>query len=143
MTLDDNELIGGAQGAKAPVALVVEDESAVRQLLALLLTRAGYRVLQAENGGEALDVMGRAKTPTAIIVTDVWMPEMDGETFARQVRKEWPGTPLVFISGQEPDSILEASLKDSGIPFLAKPFSAEALEVAIEAAKEQRVEGRE
>lgn len=119
------------------VALVVEDDGGLRIMIARLLAKSGYLVLQAVNGVEALDIVRNPATRIDIVITDVWMPEMGGEAFARELRQERPDTPIVFISGQEPDSRVGSILENGEAVFLSKPFSREALELVIAAARER------
>jgi two-component system, cell cycle sensor histidine kinase and response regulator CckA len=132
----DTDFIADAAPTAAPVAVIVDDDDSVRQLLARLLTKGGYRVLQAENGEEALDVIRRTVTPVEVVITDMHMPRMDGETFAGALRHERPHVALVFISGQPPDAVFEATLGAGRAAFLSKPFSREALEIAIADARD-------
>ena len=132
------EMYADTAPAVAPqVALVVEDDGGLRMFIARLLSKSGYLVLQAVNGVEALDIVRNASTPIDIVITDVWMPEMGGEAFARELRQEQPDTPIVFISGQEPDGRIESILDNGEAVFLAKPFSREALEMVILSACER------
>ena len=94
-------------------------------------------VLQAVNGVEALDIVRNAATRIDIVITDVWMPGMSGEAFAREFRHERPNTPIVFISGQEPDGSVESILENGEAVFLSKPFSRDALEMVILSACER------
>ena len=93
-----------------PVALIVDDNAAMRGLLARLLTREGYRVLQAADGVEAMDVIRAAGAHVDIVIADVLMPEMSGDELARQLRAERPDLPIVFVSGQEPEERVQAIL---------------------------------
>ena len=118
-----------------PVALIVDDNAAMRGLLGRLLTREGYRVLQAADGIEALDVIRSAGTPVDIVIADVLMPEMSGDELARHLRAERPELPIVFVSGQEPEGDVQAILSGGSAAFLAKPFSREALELAVQSTR--------
>lgn len=139
MTIMTDELYGDSapRTAAADVALVVEDDGGIRLAIARLLTRAGYLVLQAENGVEGLDIVRNAHTRIDIVITDVWMPEMGGEAFAQTLRQERPHTPIVFISGKQPDGEVQHILENGEAVFLSKPFSREALEMVILAACER------
>ena len=100
-------------------ALVVEDDPVVRAMAARGLREAGYDVLEAVNGREALDLI-RARTGRLdVVVTDVGMPEMDGHDLARWLSEERPELPVVFMSGYgDPEPT---------VPFLQKPFAPDAL----------------
>lgn len=127
------ELLDDDRGdtSRSPVALVVDDNAAMRGLLSRLLVREGYRVLQAGDGVEALYVIRATEARIDIVIADVLMPAMTGDELARHLRAERPDLAIVFVSGQEPESQIEAILASGAAAFLAKPFSREALEVAI------------
>lgn len=131
-----------APSAAPQVALVVEDDGGLRMMIARLLAKSGYLVLQAVNGVEALDIARNPGTRIDIVITDIWMPGMGGDAFARELRAERPDTPIVFISGQEPDVSVGNILENGEAVFLSKPFSREALEMVIHAARE-RVRGQD
>jgi two-component system, cell cycle sensor histidine kinase and response regulator CckA len=102
--------------------LLVEDEPAVRQLFALALTRAGYRVHEARNGQEALTVFAQHGDGIDLLLTDMRMPFMGGAELARQLRERRRTLKLLCISGYAGGSELEFS-----DDFLAKPFSRDQL----------------
>ena len=70
--------------------LLVEDEEVVRNFAARALKRQGYKVLEASTGVEALEVMEKHKGKIDIVVSDVVMPEMDGPTLLKELRKTQP-----------------------------------------------------
>ena len=103
--------------------LLVEDEDVVRSFAARALKRQGYEVLEASTGVEALEVMDKNAGRIDIVVSDVIMPEMDGPTLLKELRKTNPGLKIIFVSGY-PHEAFETSLdKDEEFAFLAKPFS--------------------
>jgi two-component system, cell cycle sensor histidine kinase and response regulator CckA len=106
--------------------LVVEDEPALRALVALVLREHGYAVLEAGSGDEAMRVAARHDAPLDLLLTDVVMPGMAGPELAAELRRRRPGLPTIFMSGY-PDR-LEGGVGslDHGV-FVPKPFSPEAL----------------
>jgi two-component system cell cycle sensor histidine kinase/response regulator CckA len=100
--------------------LLVEDEPAVRQLFATALTRAGYRVLEARNGQEAIKVFDQNGGFIDLLLTDMRMPYMGGAELAQHLRARRQGLKLICISGYPG----EAGVK---YDFLAKPFSRDEL----------------
>jgi two-component system cell cycle sensor histidine kinase/response regulator CckA len=98
--------------------LLVEDEPAVRQLFAQALSRAGYRVLEACNGQEALTVFEQHGDSIDLLLTDVRMPYMGGLELAKHLRSRRVGLKLIWISGYA-----GSTDTDLGTDFLAKPFS--------------------
>ena len=86
--------------------LVVDDDSDLRYLLCLRLVSAGYRVYGAANGWEALDQMD--KHSIDVVLTDYYMPEMNGFGLLSVCRVKWPGIPVLFFSGEQDDMAHEA-----------------------------------
>jgi CheY-like chemotaxis protein len=110
----------------AGTILLVEDEDALRGLGREVLEAHGYTVLDAASGSEALCVLAEHAGPLHLLVTDVIMPGMSGRVLAEHVRRERPGTPLVYMSGYT-DDVLSNHAVEAGISFLEKPFSPQAL----------------
>ncbi len=102
--------------------LLVEDEEVVRNFAARALKRQGYKVLEAGSGVEALEVMEKNKGKIDIVVSDVVMPEMDGPTLLKELRKKNPDLKIIFVSGY-PNDAFKASIGDADFAFLPKPFS--------------------
>ena len=102
--------------------LLVEDEPAVRQLFAQALVRAGYKVHEARNGQEALEVFDRHGDSVDLLLTDMRMPFMGGAELASQLRARRGTLKLLCISGYAGGNELEFSGD-----FLAKPFSRDQL----------------
>jgi two-component system cell cycle sensor histidine kinase/response regulator CckA len=103
--------------------LLVEDEDVVRQVAARALSRQGYEVLEAGTGVEALEVMAREKGRVDIVVSDVIMPEMDGPTLLKELRKTNPGLKFIFISGYPDDAFKKSLDENEAYTFLPKPFT--------------------
>jgi two-component system cell cycle sensor histidine kinase/response regulator CckA len=101
--------------------MVVEDEESVRTLTARILMQAGYNVLMAADGVEALDLLADREPPVEVVVTDIRMPRMDGITLASELALggRLPPPKFVFMSGNA-GARAAASLPG---PFLAKPFT--------------------
>jgi CheY-like chemotaxis protein len=102
--------------------LLVEDEPAVRQLFAQALVRAGYKVHEARNGQEALEVFDQHGDSVDLLLTDLRMPFMGGAELASQLRTRRGTLKLLCISGYAGGHELEFSGD-----FLAKPFSRDQL----------------
>ena len=98
--------------------LLVEDEPAVRQLFATALARAGYAVLEARNGEEAVKVFDEHGPTIDLLLTDMRMPYMGGAELAKQLRERKETLKMICISGYG-GSVATAVSTD----FLAKPFS--------------------
>ena len=102
--------------------LLVEDEVEVRQFAVRALKRQGYQVLEAADGVEALAVMEANQGTVDIVVSDVVMPEMDGPTLFKELRRRNPSIKVIFVSGY-PNEAFRESLGTDDFAFLPKPFS--------------------
>lgn len=102
--------------------LLVEDEDAVRMFSARALREKGYKVIEANNGDAALDIVMKG-THFDLLVTDVVMPKMDGPTLSKKVRDIYPETKTIFISGYTEDTFRKNLDHDAKIHFLPKPFT--------------------
>jgi len=107
--------------------LVVEDEEGVRHVLRRLLTRYGYRVLEARHGRDALLEAERCDGTIDLLLTDVVMPEMGGPDLAHQLRARWPGLKVLFMSGYTNEEILRRGLLGPDAVLVAKPFASDEL----------------
>jgi hypothetical protein len=106
--------------------LVVDDEPAVRAIVARVLEQGGYRVLQAHDGAEALDAVARTGPP-GLVLTDVIMPGVGGIELVRRLRERWPALPVLFISGYSAASLDGQGVIGSEEDLLQKPFSPDEL----------------
>ncbi len=123
--------------ASGELILVVEDEAGVRQIAARALGQAGYQVLEAPGGREALGLLRDSGARPGLVFTDVVMPEMSGPDLAAAVADLIPGTPVLFTSGYTDGEIVRRGLLAPGAAFLAKPFTAEALVQAVRECRER------
>ena len=97
--------------------LVVDDEAFVRDMVGFVLEAAGYEVDTAENGREALEKFGKGPA-FHVAVTDMNMPEMDGPALIRELKKKYPETAIVLMTGDAdaPEAGADACvLKDADI----------------------------
>lgn len=109
------------------VILSVDDSASMRQMVKLTLTGAGYQVLEAADGCEALS-KARAGG-ISMVLTDLNMPNMDGLTLIRELRKQpaYKGVPIVFLT-TESDDAKKAEAKASGATaWIVKPFKQDQL----------------
>ena len=102
--------------------LLVEDEEGLRALNARGLTSRGYTVLEAGNGAEAIDIFER-QGDVDLVVSDVVMPEMDGPTLLKELRKRAPMVRIIFVSGYAEEAFSKNLPDDEQYAFLAKPFT--------------------
>jgi two-component system cell cycle sensor histidine kinase/response regulator CckA len=111
--------------------LLVEDEEAVRSFAARALKLRGYNVLEASGGEEALDIVRAAISPIHLLITDVVMPNMDGPTLVRHVRKLSPQTRIIFMSGYAEETFRRNDEKAEDLHFLPKPFGLKQLAAKV------------
>jgi CheY-like chemotaxis protein len=113
----------------ADTVLVVDDDARVRSVLVEHVAYAGFRVLEASNGLEALEVLGRE--PVSLVFTDLRMPTMDGIELLRRARPRFPSTIFVVVSAY-PDDLVALYRSDSfPITVIPKPFRAEQVRRAL------------
>ena len=112
--------------------LLVEDETPVRKAAAMILKSAGYRVLQAVDGVEGLELAAKHAERIELVVTDVLMPRLSGPAMVERLRRVAPATRVLFISGFSEDAVTDELSERSTL--LRKPFSASTLLAAVSAA---------
>jgi two-component system cell cycle sensor histidine kinase/response regulator CckA len=113
------------------VVLLVEDEDAVRAFGARALASRGYTVLEARSGVEALEQMDEHAAEIELVVSDVVMPEMDGPTLLRELRKRQPDLKIIFVSGYAEDAFKKNLPDGERFAFLPKPFTLKQLVQAV------------
>lgn len=106
--------------------LVVDDSSTMRQMVAYTLTSAGYEVVEAGNGKEAVSKLN-AGTKPALVVTDLNMPEMDGITLITEIRKmaAFKFTPILMLTTESTDDKKKAGQAAGATGWIVKPFNPE------------------
>ena len=113
-----------APGPQAtPVVLVVDDEPDVRGLVREVLRTAGFAPLTASHGEDALAILQHLSGRVDLVLTDVMMPVLDGPTLARRLSREWPGVPVLFITGYPADTLEALGYLPRTVPRIEKPFS--------------------
>jgi len=106
------------------LVLLVEDEDHVRHVVARMLTDAGFQVVEASNGDDAVAQIYLLRGKVHLVVSDVAMPGMNGHALATTVAERWPHLPVLLISG--------VMTGDESPNFLRKPFTPDALIEAVE-----------
>ncbi len=105
------------------VILVADDEPLVRNLVGAVLSDAGYRVLDAADGEQALEVSRQYDGSIDFLLTDITMPKMNGIELSLRIVQERPGIKVLMMSGVVSTELVP----DQGVHFLRKPFLPEAL----------------
>jgi signal transduction histidine kinase len=106
------------------VVLVVEDEPPVRTLVARILARHGYTVLEAASAGEALALAADHGGPIHLVLSDVVMPDVGGAELVRRLQASRPGVRALFMSGYTGEAAISRGSVDPDAQLLEKPFSA-------------------
>lgn len=107
--------------------LLVDDDAAVRTVLARILTRAGYTVLTASAAAEAETIFADHAGAIHLLMTDLIMPDMNGGELARRLIAIRPGTRVLYTSGYTSETVVRRGLILPDVPFLSKPFTIDAV----------------
>jgi two-component system cell cycle sensor histidine kinase/response regulator CckA len=113
-----------------PIVLVVDDEAPIRRITRLFLEQDGYQVLEASGGREALALLATGR-PLDLLVSDICMPDLDGDEMVAQVRGTRPNLKVLYISGHIARLQALPSLPSTGA--LSKPYTFSTFQRAISA----------
>lgn len=123
----DQQIQQGKTDAELPVGnetiLLVEDESGVRSALRNMLEASGYRVLDAEDGDQAIAIANHHKGAIQLLLTDVVMPKMNGRQVTEHLLRQRPKMKVLYISGYTENAIVHQGVLDPSVRFLQKPVS--------------------
>ena len=117
---------GPARGGSEKI-LLVEDEDQIRRVASAVLSRAGYRVVEARRPAEALELFAREAETFDLLLTDVVMPEMSGRQLAERLTAARAGIRVLFMSGYTNDAILHHGVLAPGVSFIQKPLTPDTL----------------
>ncbi len=115
------------------LVLVVDDEPDVRKVVRMTLEKAGYDVVEAEDGEKAIEEIkkGEHSILLNLIITDIRMPNMNGIDVINYYRKEWPHIPLIVLTGFPDLDMAIAMLQHGVVDYLVKPVEAEKLRASV------------
>jgi PAS domain S-box-containing protein len=111
--------------------LFVEDEQSVRELVSEYLSARGYRVLDASDGQQALEIAAAHARKIQLLITDVVMPRLSGRELAARLTTARPDLKVLYISGYTDDSVFRHGVLQGGMDFLQKPFNLKALAAKV------------
>ena len=111
--------------------LLVEDEDAVRQMAQEILRLSGYKVLDANNGAEAVKVSEQHQGAIDLMLTDVVMPQIGGRELAERLSVTRPDMRVLYMSGYTDDAFVHHGVLDGRAAFLEKPFTPDALALKV------------
>jgi PAS domain S-box-containing protein len=131
----------GAFRTASETILVVEDNESLRQLTREFLLSAGYTVLLASDGADAVRISEQHQGRIHLLLTDVVMPGMNGRELALCLSRKRPGLRALYTSGYTGDAVLQQGILEEGMFFLAKPFTREALAQKVREILEAQGEG--
>lgn len=139
MTEYKSDLLFGALTGNGRV-LVVDDEPAVRNIVRLILEKAGYDVLEAENGEAAIEALntGENRLVLDVVICDIRMPKINGVQAIEYFQRQYPHVPIIVLTAY-PETQMAVSFMRSGVAdYLIKPVDAQKLRDAVESAMERR-----
>ena len=119
--------------------LVVEDEENVRDMTAQALRRAGYQVLLAASGEEALELVVTKRWRFQLLITDIVMPGLRGTEIAQKLLAMIPGLRVLYMSGYTDNAMFHQKLLGAGAAFMQKPFTLDVLEEKVAQALDPRL----
>ena len=143
VTKYESDLLFGAFTGNGRV-LVVDDEPSVRSVVRMTLEKAGYDVLEAENGEEAIEAINTGENPLVLdcVICDLRMPKINGIDVITYFQKKYPHVPLIVLTGY-PDTNMAVSFMRHGVmDYLVKPVEAERLKATVARAIEGRQKTR-
>ena len=117
------------EGGNNKRILVVDADKAIRDILSDVLTFMGFTVAVASSGNEGLDLF--LKDPFDLVVTDLIMPGMDGWDLAFHVKSRAPSTPVVLITGQQKEEVMEIEKGDHVDFVMFKPFKLKEMQKTV------------
>ena len=139
MTEYKSDLLFGALTGNGRI-LVIDDEPSVRTVVRMTLEKAGYDVLEAEDGEQAIEAINTGENRLVVdaVICDIRMPKINGIEAIDYFQREYPHVPLVILTGYPETEMAVSFLRKGVADYLVKPVDAERLKDAVEKAMERR-----
>ncbi|GIW53632.1 MAG: hypothetical protein KatS3mg082_0036 [Nitrospiraceae bacterium] len=139
MTEYKTDLLFGSSTGNGRI-LVVDDEPDIRKVVRMTLQKAGYDVLEAENGEKAIDIIntGENRVMLDVVICDIRMPKINGVEAIAYFRKEYPRVPLIVLTGFPDTDMATSLMRDGVVDYLVKPVEGDKLKAAVARAMERR-----
>ncbi len=133
------DLLFGATSGNGRI-LVVDDEPDIRKVVRMTLEKAGYQVLEAEDGEKAIEIIntGENRLMLDVMICDIRMPKINGVEAIAYFQKEWPRVPLIVLTGFPDTDMATSFLRQGVVDYLVKPVEGEKLRASVAKAMEQR-----
>lgn len=121
--------------------LVVDDEENIRKVLRMTLTKAGYDVVEAEDGEKGIAAIRSGDNPLLLdtIICDIRMPKVNGVEAIAYFRSQFPSVPVIVLTGHPDPALATALLKQGVVEYLTKPIEPEKLVAAVTKAVKDHV----
>jgi len=134
-----SDFLFGASAGNGRV-MIVDDEPDIRKVVRMTLQKAGYDVLEAEDGEKAIEVIntGENRLMLDVIICDIRMPKINGVEAIAYFRKEYPRVPVVVLTGFPDVNMATSFLNDGVVDYLVKPVEGEKLKASVAKAMDQR-----
>ena len=122
------------------LVLIVDDEPDVRKVVKMTLEKAGYDVIEAEDGEKAIQEVNKGENPLMldVIISDIRMPKINGVEAINYFQQQYPRVPLIVLTGFPDMEMATGFLKQGIVDYLVKPVEKEKLTKAVAKAMEQR-----
>lgn len=120
--------------------LVVDDEESIRSLLRMMLTQAGYDVEEAEDGGQAVEILNSGDNPLMVdvIICDIRMPRINGVEAITYFRAQYPSLPVIVLTGYHDEQLAFSLLKQGVVEHIEKPAQRDRILASVAHAIAQR-----
>lgn len=120
--------------------LVIDDEEQIRKVVGTVLRKGGFDVVEAEDGGKAIELLNSGDNPMMIdvIICDIRMPHINGTEAIKYFRAQYPSVPIIVLTAYPDFQLATSMLKEGVTDYLVKPVDREKMLMAVKNAMEKR-----